>query len=84
MEPLDFGDLVKWNHSIFKFATVGTTRFKLIAPALNHRKYFLDLVNKGKFVTSKGLVVKGLSTYDVLFLRYLGWLKKLEIISCLM
>ena len=36
MEPLDFLDLVKWNHSIFKFGTVGTTRFKLIAPALIH------------------------------------------------
>ena len=34
MEPLTFCDLVQWNQSISNFANVGTTRFKLIAPAL--------------------------------------------------
>ena len=34
MEPLDFWDLTLWNQPIFKFATFGTTWFKLIAPTL--------------------------------------------------
>ena len=38
IEQVDLWDLVKWNHSIFKFATVGTTRFKLTAPALQFVK----------------------------------------------
>ena len=34
MEPLDFCIYMQWNQSIFKFASFGTTGFKLIAPAL--------------------------------------------------
>ena len=34
MEPLDFCDLEQWNKSILKYANIGTTGFKLIAPAL--------------------------------------------------
>ena len=34
MEPLDFGDLVQRNQLIFKHGYGGTTKLKLIEPAL--------------------------------------------------
>ena len=47
MEPLDFLILMQWNQSILKFASFGTTGFKLIAPTLHCLHFRLNLNNLG-------------------------------------